>query len=152
MIGDDYMKCPYCGFNNAKRKKEDSFGTYSCPRCDYLFDVSFFRVILDLGFAIPFSSLIYTPILLVINYYIAKALFNSSSSFLAFGIFLMFLLILTALLTIFIYYMISGRSSRIFIVNADQHKSFISVINKIHPLIKISVFLCIASIFAAIFF
>lgn len=146
------MNCPYCGFENAKRKKETSFGTYTCPRCDYLFEVSIGRVMLDLTLSIPFSSLIYTPILLVINYFIAKATFNSDDSFLRFGVFLMFLLITTALLLLFIFYMISGRSSRIFIVKAQPDTSFISTIKRIHPLIKMIVYLLIASIFAAIFF
>ena len=146
------MKCPYCGFTKTERKKEESFGTYSCPRCDYLFEVSAPRVILDLGLSIPFSSLIYTPVLLVINYFIAKAIFNSAESWLRFGFFLMFLLILTALLVLFVFYMISGRSSRVFIVKADQDKGFISTIKEIHPLIKILVYLFIASIIAPFVF
>ena len=146
------MKCPYCGFNKAKRKKEESFGTYTCPRCDYLFEVSAVRVILDLVLSVPFSSLLYTPVLLVIIYFIAKALFNEEGSFLPFGVFLMSLLILTALLLLFMFYMISGRSSRIFIIKADHQKNIFQKIIGIHPLVKMTVFLLIASIFAAIFF
>ncbi|MHA1199556.1 MAG: hypothetical protein ACTSQF_09545 [Candidatus Heimdallarchaeaceae archaeon] len=146
------MNCPYCGFEKTKRKKEASFGTYTCPRCDYLFEVSFGKVILDLLLSVPFSSILYTPILLVINYFIGKATFNSEDSYLPFGVFLMFLLITTALLLLFVFYMISGRSSRIFIVKAQPDNSFISKVKRIHPLLKMIVYLLIASIFAAIFF
>ena len=145
------MNCPYCNHNKAKRKKEEGFGIYTCPKCDYLFEVSAPRVILDLALSIPFSSLLYTPVFLVVNYFIAVGLFIEESSFLPFGVFLMFLLILTSLLLVFVYYMISGRSSRIFIVDTHQDKGIISFIKKIHPLIKISVYLVIISIFAAIF-
>ena len=146
------MKCPYCSFHKAQRKKDASFGTYTCPRCDYLFEVSIPRVLLDITLSIPFSSLIYTPILLVINYFIAKATFREGYSYLPFGVFLMFILILTALLLLFIFYMISGRTSRIFIAKTDHDTGFISTIQRIHPLIKMTVYLIIASIFAAIFF
>ncbi len=146
------MNCPYCGFNKAKRKKETNFRTYTCPRCDYLFEVSSGRVLLDLALSVPFSSWIYTPVLLVINYFIAKATFNSAESLLPMGVYLMFLLITTALLLLFLFFMIKGRSSRIFIVKAQQDTGFISTIKRIHPLIKMITYLLIASIFAAIFF
>ena len=145
------MNCPYCNYNKTDRKKESGFGTYTCPKCDYLFEVSAPRVILDLTLSIPFSSIIYTPIFLVVNYFIAVGLFVEESSLLPFGVFLMFLLVLTSLLLVFVFYMISGRSSRIFIVDPHQEKSFITTIKRIHPLIKISIYLVVASIFAAIF-
>jgi len=144
------MNCPYCNYRKTKRKKEEGFGVYTCPKCDYLFEVSAPRVILDLALSVPFSSLIYTPIVLVANYFIGVGLFVENSLF-SFGVLLMFLFTLTALLLVFVYYMIAGRSSRIFIVKTEQESNVISIIKRIHPLIKISIYLVIASIFAVIF-
>ncbi len=146
------MKCPYCGSDIAKRKKDVSFRSYSCPRCDYLFEVSAGRIFLDIALSVPFSSLIYTPILMVAIYFLSKTIFNAESSLFSFGAFFMFMLIATALVLLFVFYLNSGRSSRIFIVKSQENKSVISFFKNIHPLIKISVFLIIASIFAAIFF
>ncbi|MFW9851693.1 MAG: hypothetical protein ACFFDS_01990, partial [Candidatus Thorarchaeota archaeon] len=64
------MKCPYCGYTKAKNTG-DNIRSYSCPRCDYPFEVSLGDVIIEKALSIPFSTFIYTPIIFTINYFIA---------------------------------------------------------------------------------
>ena len=144
------MNCPYCGFTKTDRKKK-SFGTYVCPRCDYQFEVSSAHVILDRILSVPFSSILYTPVIFIINYYFGKLAYNEES-YLSFGVLVAFLLIISAFVSVFIYFIIIGRSSRIFIVQPhESRKTFLAKLLEINPLIKIAVMLTITAIFVGIF-
>ena len=144
------MKCPYCGYTETVNK-EGTMRVFTCPRCDYLFEESLSKVILEKMLSVPLCSLLYTPILLVVNYYFAKLIYQESS-LLSFGALLMFLVLLTAFILLFIFYITSGRTSRIFIVKPTRDRSFLRILMKSNSLLKISAFLIISSVFAAIYF
>ncbi|MHA1218115.1 MAG: hypothetical protein ACTSO5_05450 [Candidatus Heimdallarchaeaceae archaeon] len=144
------MRCPYCGYTKTVNK-EGKIRVFTCPRCDYLFEEPLSKVLLEKVLSVPFSSLIYTPILLVINYYFTQLIYRESSP-LSSGALLMFLILLTALILLFVFYITSGGSSRIFIVKPTEKRNLIKQLMDINSLVKISVFLIISSIFAGIYF
>lgn len=144
------MKCPYCGYTKTVNK-EGKMRVFTCPRCDYLFEEPLGKVLLEKVLSVPFSSLIYTPILLVINYYLTQLIYTDNSP-LSSGALMMFLILLTAFVLLFILYITTGRSTRIFIVKPTENRNLIKKLLEINPLVKMSVFLIIASIFAGIYF
>lgn len=136
------MKCPYCGYLKPKRKK-DSHKMYTCPRCDYLFEVPTGEVILDRILSIPFSSIIFTPLILMINYFVAH--FTYSIGIFGFGMFLAFHILMSMFTILFIIYITTRGSNQIFIVKKSS-KNFFQRIKDMSPLIKITVLLGIAAI------
>jgi hypothetical protein len=144
------MICPYCGYSKAKNSKEN-IHVFTCPRCDYLFEVSIGRVILDRILSLPFSSIFYTPIILVIDYYLSRFLYREES-LLSFGALLAFVILLSAFMMFFIWFITTGRTAQIFIVKTKKGKSFITIIKEINPLVKIAVLLLIFVIAAPIIF
>lgn len=143
------MNCPYCGYSKTVRKK-DGFKTYTCPRCSYLFEASFGGYLLERILSVPFNSIIYTPIILTINYYIALATFQES--LVSFGIFVAFHNLMTAFVLLFILFITSGRKSRIFLVKTGKKNNLITTINEINPLIKMVIFLFISAIVFPFFY
>ena len=137
------MKCPYCGYLKPKQKK-DSFKMYTCPRCDYLFEVPTGEIILDKILFIPFSSIIYTPFILTINYFIAH--FTYSEGLFDFGMLLAFHILMSMFSILFILYITTRGSDQIFIVKKRSSKNLLHRIKDISPLIKITVLLGIAMI------
>ncbi len=137
------MKCPYCGYLKPKRKR-DSFKMYTCPRCDYLFEVPAGEVILDRILSIPFSSIIYTTLILTINYFIAH--FTYSEGIFDFGMLLAFHILMSMFTILFILYITTRGSNQIFILKKSSGKSLFQRIKDISPLIKITVLLGIAMI------
>jgi hypothetical protein len=144
------MKCPYCGYTKTVNK-DGKMRVFTCPRCDYLFEESVGKVILEKVLSVPFCSILYTPILLVINYYLARLIFTDNSP-LSFGALLMFLILLTAFILLFVFYITSGRDSRVFIVKPTGDRRLLKQLMDSHSLLKISLFLIISSIFAGIYF
>lgn len=137
------MKCPYCGYLKPKRKK-GSPKMYTCPRCEYLFEVPTGEVILDRILSIPFSSIIYTPLILTINYFIAH--FTYSEGILGFGMLLAFHILMSMFIILFILYITTRGSDQIFILKKSSSKNLFQRIKDISPLIKITVLLGIAVI------
>ncbi|OLS32612.1 MAG: hypothetical protein HeimAB125_07150 [Candidatus Heimdallarchaeota archaeon AB_125] len=144
------MKCPYCGYTKVVNK-EGKMRVFTCPRCDYLFEESASKVILEKILSVPFCSIFYTPILLVISYYLSKLIYQESS-LLSFGALLMFIILLTAFILLFIFYITSGRSSRVFIVKPTSDRSLFNILMASNSLLKIALFLIVSSIFAGIYF
>ena len=144
------MKCPYCGFTKTVNK-DDDIRLFTCPRCNYQFKESLGRVILEKILSVPFCSIIYTPILLVIIYYITQAIYKETSP-LSYGALLMFFILLTAFILLFTFYITTGRSSRVFIVKPAENRSFFQQLMDLNSLIKISILLIVSSIFAGIYF
>lgn len=134
------MKCPYCGYIKPTRKK-DAFKTYTCPRCDYQFEVPTGEIILDKILSIPFSSIIYTPIILVINYFVAH--FTYSGGLFEFGIFLAFHILMSIFTILFILFVTTRGSDQIFIVKKRSSTTLIQWIRDISPLVKISFLLMV---------
>ena len=143
------MNCPYCGYSETKRKK-DSFKVYTCPRCSYLFEAPFGGVLLEKILSIPFSSIIYTPIILTINYYIALRTFQESQ--LSFGIFVAFHNLMSAFVLLFILFLTSGRKARIFLIKPGKRSDIVTKIKETNPLIKMIVFLFISAIIFPFFY
>ncbi len=137
------MKCPYCGYSKTK-SNEESFKVYTCPRCDYLFEISVGEYLLEKILSIPFSSLIYTPIILTINYYLARYSFQENG--IAFGIFVAFHNLMVAFVLLFILFITSGRKSRIFLIKSRRNQGLFDRIKEISPLVKISLFLFISAV------
>lgn len=135
------MKCPYCGYLKPKRKK-NAFKMYTCPRCDYQFEVSTGEVILDRVLSVPFSSVFYTPIILTINYFIAHWTYDEG--ILDFGMFISFHILMSIFTILFILYTTTRGSNQIFIIKKRSSNNIIEKIKNISPLIKIVVFLGIA--------
>jgi len=146
------MICPYCGYSkpkNADGKKRE----FTCPRCDYLFEVSMVQVIMDKIFSVPFSSLIYTPIILLMGYYIAKRSYTSylsnlrpDSWVLSFGFFISFHYILVAFILLFILFISRNRKKSIFLFEIHEDKTFITKMKDISPLIKMILMLFISAL------
>ncbi|MHA1417438.1 MAG: hypothetical protein ACTSVO_02330 [Candidatus Heimdallarchaeaceae archaeon] len=137
------MKCPYCGYLKPKRKK-DVFKMYTCPRCDYLFEVPTGEVILDRILSIPFASIIYAPLILIINYFIAH--FTYSEELFDFGMFLAFHILMSMFTVLFILYITTRGSDQIFIIKKSSSINIYQRIKDISPLIKITILLDIALI------
>ncbi|MHA1201806.1 MAG: hypothetical protein ACTSQ4_04720 [Candidatus Heimdallarchaeaceae archaeon] len=141
------MKCPYCGYLRPERKKESLKAytkMYTCPRCDYLFNVPTGEVILDKILSIPFSSIIYTPLILTINYFVAH--FTYGGGIFDFGVFLAFYVLMSMFTILFILYVTTRGSVQIFIVKKSSSEKLFQRIKDISPLIKITVLLGIAMI------
>jgi hypothetical protein len=138
------MLCPYCGYLKAK-STEESIRKFSCPRCDYQFEKSIGEVILDKILSVPFSSLIYTPIILGLNFVVAKYTFPEESV-VTLGIFYTFHILMSAFVVLSLLFLTRGRRSSIMLFESKKERSLSEVLNDISPLAKISVFLLIASI------
>ncbi len=136
------MKCPYCGYLKPTRKK-GSPRMYTCPRCEYLFEVPTGEVILDRILSIPFSSIIYAPLILTINYFVAH--FTYSEGIFSFGMLLAFHVLMSMFTILFILYITTRGSDQIFILKSSS-KNLFQRIKDISPLIKITVLLGIAMI------
>ncbi len=137
------MKCPYCGYLKPKRKK-NAFRMHTCPRCDYQFEASTGEVILDKVLSVPFSSVLYTPIIITINYFIAY--WSYDGGILDFGMFVSFHILMSIVTILFILYVTTRGSNQIFILKKRSGNNIIEKIKNVSPLIKISVYLGIATI------
>jgi hypothetical protein len=145
------MNCPYCGYSKLNRV-EDKRREFTCRRCDYLFEVSTSDIVLDKIFSVPFCSLIYTPAILTIGYYIARRSYNSyqlnlqpDSWVLSFGFFISFHYVLIAFILLFILLISRNRKKSIFLFEIKEEKAFLTRIMDISPLTKISVMLFVAA-------
>lgn len=143
------MNCPYCGYSKTTRKK-DSLKVYTCPRCNYLFESSLGGFLLERILSVPFSSIIYTPIILTINYYLALLTFQES--LVSFGIFVAFHNLMTAFVLLFMLFVTSGRKTRIFLIKPKKQSNLITTIKEISPLIKMALFMFISAVIFPFFF
>lgn len=64
------MRCPYCNYAKARPKEDEPF-IYQCPRCKYVFEVSPTEQLLEKLFSIPFSSVLYSLVILGLIFLIA---------------------------------------------------------------------------------
>jgi hypothetical protein len=138
------MLCPYCGYLKAK-SIEESMRKFNCPRCDYQFEKSIGDVILDRILSVPFSSIIYSPLILGLNFLIAKYTYPEQS-IVTLGIFYTFHILMSAFVVLSILYITRGRKASIILFESKKKRSFFEIMNDISPLAKITVILCIASI------
>jgi len=136
------MKCPYCGYPKAK-KTDKNFRSFSCPRCDYPFEASLGDVVVEKALSIPFSTFIYTPIILVIDYFIAKYTFQNA--IVEFGLALSFHLVMSSFILLFILFLTTEQKSRIFLLKSQSDKKFFAKINEFSPLAKIAILLIIVA-------
>ncbi|MBY8999731.1 MAG: hypothetical protein KGD64_02345 [Candidatus Heimdallarchaeota archaeon] len=126
------------------KRKKNAFKMHTCPRCDYQFEVPTGEVILDRILSVPFSSVLFTPIILSINYFIAH--WTYEGGILDFGMFVSFHILISISTLLFILYVSTRGSNQIFILNKRSSNNIIQNIKNISPLIKISAFLGIALI------
>lgn len=138
------MECPYCGYKNTKNSKEN-IRIFNCPRCDYQFEKSVSEVILGKILSVPFCSLIYTPLILGLNFIIAKYTFPSES-IVTLGIYYTFHILMSAFVVLAILFITSGRRSQIILLETKKKKSFIKMVKDVSPLAKITLMLFIVSI------
>ncbi|MHA2309507.1 MAG: hypothetical protein ACXABJ_09540, partial [Candidatus Heimdallarchaeaceae archaeon] len=96
------MLCPYCGYLKAKSTKEN-IRKFSCPRCDYQFEKSIGEVALEKILSVPFSSVLYSPLILGLNFVIAKYTFPEES-IVTLGIFYTFHILMSAFVVLAILY------------------------------------------------
>lgn len=137
------MKCPYCGYTNAK-KTEENFRSYSCPRCDYPFEASLGDVIVEKALSIPFSTFIYTPIIFTIDYFIAK--YSFQNAIVDFGLALSFHLLMSSLVLLFILFITTEQKSRIFLFKKQSEKNFFAKVKEFSPLLKIAFILILIAL------
>ena len=142
------MICPYCG-NLDTVSVEGKFREYHCSRCDYLFEVNTARVILDKILSIPFSSLLYSPIIITGTYYLAKVSYDEES-LLSFGYFYAFLMLLWGFVALFTLFIISERRSQIFIIK--ERKNLFHAIKDASPLLKMGVIYVLTAISIPFFY
>ncbi|MCG3221243.1 MAG: hypothetical protein H7641_07670 [Candidatus Heimdallarchaeota archaeon] len=138
------MLCPYCGYLKAKNTKEN-IRKFSCPRCDYQFEKSIGEVVLEKILSIPFSSVIYSPIILGLNFVIAKYTFPEESV-VTLGIFYTFNILMSAFVVLSILYITRGRKASIMLFERKKKRSFFEALNDASPLVKITIILFLASI------
>ena len=117
------MKCPYCGYLKPKRKN-NTFKTFTCPRCEYQFEAPFGEVVIDRILSVPFSSVIYTPLILIINYFIAH--WTYVGGILDFGMFLSFHILISISTLLFILFVTTRGSDQIFINKLRNEDTFTS--------------------------
>jgi len=138
------MLCPYCGYLRAKNTKEN-IRKFSCPRCDYQFEKSIGEVVLEKILSVPVSSIIYSPLILGLNFVIARYTFPEES-LVSLGIFYSFHILMSAFVVLSILYITRGRKSSIMLFESKKERSLIEFLNDVSPLAKISVILLLASI------
>lgn len=137
------MKCPYCGYLKPI-KEEGSFRVHKCPRCDYLFEISFGEAVLEKILSIPFSSLLYSPAIFTINYFVAK--WTYSGGYFDFGVFLSFHILISIFTVLFILFVTTRGSTQIFIIKNQAEDNFVQTVKSISPLVKIAGILFIVMI------
>ena len=138
------MLCPYCSYLKAKNTKE-SIRKFSCPRCDYQFEKSIGEVGLHKILSVPFSSILYSPLILGLNFVIAKYTFPEES-IVTLGIFYTFHILMSAFVVLVILYITRGRRESIILFESKKKRSFNEILNDISPLVKITIILLLASI------
>ena len=138
------MLCPYCGYKKAKNSKENK-RKFLCPRCDYQFDKSISEVALETILSVPFSSIIYSPLILGLNYVIAKYTYPQQSV-VTLGIFYSVHILMSASVVLAILYITSCRIKSIILFEPKKKSSFVETVKEVSPLAKITVILFLASI------
>ncbi|MHA1953428.1 MAG: hypothetical protein ACW96U_05745 [Candidatus Heimdallarchaeaceae archaeon] len=138
------MLCPYCGYLKAKSTKEN-IRKFSCPRCDYQFEKSIGEVALEKILSVPFSSVLYSPLILGLNFVIAKYTFPEES-IVTLGIFYTFHILMSAFVVLAILYITRGRRESIILFESKKKRSFFETLNDSSPLIKIAIILLVISI------
>ncbi|NPD88778.1 MAG: hypothetical protein HGN29_08630 [Asgard group archaeon] len=138
------MLCPYCGYLRAKSTKEN-IRKFSCPKCDYQFEKSIGEVALEKILSVPFSSIIYSILILGLNFVVAKYTFPEESV-VTLGIFYTFLILMSAFVVLSILYITRGRKASILLFESKKKRSFFETLNDVSPLAKITVILFLASI------
>ncbi len=136
------MNCPYCGYDSFNEVRVSTERHYECRRCKYQFPVSVLAKVFDKIISIPLASLIYTPIIFVVNYYFAKV--SYISAMLSFTAYLIFTLILSICVIMFLYFTSNESKTTIFIIK--KSRGFWRDILAISPLLKIC-FLLFLSLF-----
>ncbi|MHA1667637.1 MAG: hypothetical protein ACTSUR_03175 [Candidatus Heimdallarchaeaceae archaeon] len=144
-----HLKCPYCGFPQTK-KKEGTTKTFQCPRCEYIFEVSRARITLEAILSIPFSSIIYSSIIITGTYFLAKIGFPDVSK-LSFGLFYSFLIILCALFSFFILFLTTERGSQIFLIK-EKKKNLYYAFKSSSPLFKMGIIFLLTALIIPFFF
>ena len=142
------MICPYCGNLNTVHVK-GKFKEFKCPRCDFLFEVSSARVILDRILSVPFSSIIYPPFIITATYFLAKAGY-AEESLLPFGYFFAFLVLMWGFINFFMLFVVSERRSQIFIIK--EKKNFFHAIKDASPLLKMGIIYVLTAVIIPFFY
>jgi hypothetical protein len=138
------MLCPYCGYKKAKNSKEN-LRKFHCPRCDYQFEKSLFEVVLEKILSVPFCSLIYSPLILGLNYVIARYTFPEQSV-VTLGIFYTFHILMSAFVVLALLYITSGRIKSIILFEPKKKSGLFKTVMEVSPLAKIATILFLASI------
>ena len=138
------MLCPYCGYKKAKNSKENR-RKFLCPRCDYQFEKSISEVALEMILSVPFCSIIYSPLILGLNYVIARYTYPEQSV-VTLGIFYSFHILMSAFVVLVILYITSGTKKSIILFEPKKKSGFFERLKEVSPLAKITLILFLASI------